>query len=354
MFPQQAGLAAAYDYYPFGMLMPERSVEDQTIQCIPVSRTRWVSQIINTTDMMEQAGSGGTALSPTIDPAGSVVTPDESGTGEVISSSDPNAMEWAAYIDLPAAISGQIGLTIASEADPSVSGMTTFTLSRLYDPNDPNAGMEELTSSQVYGTGGTSLQIDEGLNEGDVVRLDIHFQADAPPPPPGGGEERKLYIPEIVHSVIVKAAQTYIALSCDTDGAWRENYRYGFNGQEKDNEIKGLGNSLDFTFRMHDARLGRFLSLDPLAKQYPWNSPYAFAENRPIDGKDLEGREWSVATTDKAKEVKCSIVLVNASTLSQKQISNLVSRRIQSPSATPGGSKNSLTGVLYPSFLRGL
>ncbi len=28
--------------------------------------------------------------------------------------------------------------------------------------------------------------------------------------------------------------------------------------------------------------------------------------------------------------------------------------RIQSPSATPGGSKNSLTGVLYPSFLRGL
>ena len=116
---KRAGLAAAYDYYPFGMLMPERSVEDQSIQCIPVSRTRWVSQIINTTDMMEQAGSGGTALTPSEAPAGSVVTPDESGTGEVITSSDPNAMEWAAYIDLPAAIEGQIGLVIGTHAEPS-------------------------------------------------------------------------------------------------------------------------------------------------------------------------------------------------------------------------------------------
>lgn len=43
---------------------------------------------------------------------------------------------------------------------------------------------------------------------------------------------------------------------------------------------------------MHDARLGRFLSVDPLAPEYPWNSTYAFAENRVIDGIDLEGAEW--------------------------------------------------------------
>jgi hypothetical protein len=32
--------------------------------------------------------------------------------------------------------------------------------------------------------------------------------------------------------------------------------------------------------------------VDPLAPEYVWNSPYAFAENRVIDGIDLEGLEW--------------------------------------------------------------
>jgi len=46
---------------------------------------------------------------------------------------------------------------------------------------------------------------------------------------------------------------------------------------------------------MHDPRLDRFMSIDPLTKSYPWNSPYAFAENRVIDGIDLEGKEWESA-----------------------------------------------------------
>lgn len=29
-------------------------------------------------------------------------------------------------------------------------------------------------------------------------------------------------------------------------------YRYGFNGKEKDDEIKGEGNSIDFGSRMYD------------------------------------------------------------------------------------------------------
>lgn len=69
-------------------------------------------------------------------------------------------------------------------------------------------------------------------------------------------------------------------------------YRFGFQGQEKDDELKGEGNSLNYTFRMHDPRVGRFLSLDPLSSSYPHNSPYAFAENRVIDGTELEGLEF--------------------------------------------------------------
>ena len=57
-------------------------------------------------------------------------------------------------------------------------------------------------------------------------------------------------------------------------------YRFAFNGMEKDDEVKGLGNSLDFGARMYDPRLGRWLSLDPLQQKYPFASPYNFALNR--------------------------------------------------------------------------
>jgi RHS repeat-associated protein len=69
-------------------------------------------------------------------------------------------------------------------------------------------------------------------------------------------------------------------------------YRYGFQGQEKDDEVKGEGNSVNYKYRMHDPRIGRFFAVDPLAGKYPHNSPYAFSENRVIDGVELEGLEY--------------------------------------------------------------
>ncbi len=74
-----------------------------------------------------------------------------------------------------------------------------------------------------------------------------------------------------------------------------DGYRYGFQGQEHDDEFKGTGNSVNYKFRMHDPRIGRFLSIDPLAPEYPHNSPYAFSENRVIDGVELEGLEFKEA-----------------------------------------------------------
>ncbi|GGD34343.1 hypothetical protein [Flavobacterium orientale] len=70
-----------------------------------------------------------------------------------------------------------------------------------------------------------------------------------------------------------------------------ESYRYGFQGQEKDDEVKGEGNSLNYTFRMHDPRVGRFFAVDPLAPKYPFYSPYQFSGNRVIDMVELEGLE---------------------------------------------------------------
>jgi RHS repeat-associated protein len=70
-----------------------------------------------------------------------------------------------------------------------------------------------------------------------------------------------------------------------------EDYRYGFQGQETDDEVKGEGNSVNYKYRMHDPRVGRFFAVDPLTAEYPHNSPYAFSENRVLDGIELEGLE---------------------------------------------------------------
>ncbi|MFC4262078.1 DUF6443 domain-containing protein [Ferruginibacter yonginensis] len=64
-------------------------------------------------------------------------------------------------------------------------------------------------------------------------------------------------------------------------------YRYGFNGKEND---KNAGEGIqDYGFRITDVRLGRLLSVDPLAKSYPWYSPYQFAGNDVLRCVDLLG-----------------------------------------------------------------
>lgn len=73
-------------------------------------------------------------------------------------------------------------------------------------------------------------------------------------------------------------------------------YRFGFQGQEGDDEINGEGNSIEYKYRIHDSRLGRFLSVDPLSAEFAWNSTYAFSENRVIDAIELEGLEAYVLT----------------------------------------------------------
>ena len=70
-------------------------------------------------------------------------------------------------------------------------------------------------------------------------------------------------------------------------------YRYGFNGKENDNEVKGEGNQQDYGMRIYDTRLVRFLSVDPIANSYPWYTPYQFAGNMPIRFIDLDGLEPS-------------------------------------------------------------
>lgn len=60
---------------------------------------------------------------------------------------------------------------------------------------------------------------------------------------------------------------------------------------EADDEMKGKGNSVNYKYRMYDPRIGRFFAVDPLASQYPHNSPYVFSENSTIAFIKLERLE---------------------------------------------------------------
>ena len=98
-----------------------------------------------------------------------------------------------------------------------------------------------------------------------------------------------------------------------------ETYRYGFIGQENDNEVKNVtGGSQYHSFRSYDSRLGRYMSRDPLAKTYVWNSPYAYAENRVIDGIDLEGLEYQRTVDGKLFSGPVNIKPLNAEIIAEK------------------------------------
>jgi RHS repeat-associated protein len=91
----------------------------------------------------------------------------------------------------------------------------------------------------------------------------------------------------------VKSFYNYYAFGMMQPGRFLDGsqYRYGFNGKEMDNEVKGVGNQYDYGFRIYDSRIGKFLSRDPLAPSYPWYTPYQFAGNKPIAAIDLDGLE---------------------------------------------------------------
>jgi RHS repeat-associated protein len=92
----------------------------------------------------------------------------------------------------------------------------------------------------------------------------------------------------------VVSAQDYYAFGMIMPGrkiSAGSSYRYGFNGKEEDDDVKGDGNQQDYGMRIYDPRLGKFLSVDAITKGYPELTPYQFASNSPIFGIDRDGLE---------------------------------------------------------------
>jgi RHS repeat-associated protein len=68
-----------------------------------------------------------------------------------------------------------------------------------------------------------------------------------------------------------------------------EEYRYGFNGMEKDDEWKGEGNSFTTFHRALDTRIGRWLSQDPVIREN--GTIYCLSSNNPIARIDPNGAD---------------------------------------------------------------
>lgn len=72
-----------------------------------------------------------------------------------------------------------------------------------------------------------------------------------------------------------------------------ENYRFGFNGMEKDDEI-AQGN-LDFGARIYDSRIGRWLSPNMFEYEYCAWSPFNFAADNPMLFIDPDGNRLFIS-----------------------------------------------------------
>ncbi|GEP89294.1 RHS repeat-associated core domain-containing protein [Chitinophaga terrae (ex Kim and Jung 2007)] len=116
--------------------------------------------------------------------------------------------------------------------------------------------------------------------------------------------------------------------------AWKlsNSYRFGFNGKENDNEVKGVGNQQDYGMRVYDPRIGKFLSVDPITAKYPELTPYQFASNRPIDGIDLDGLEFTEYVYPQ------QIIRRNMQGMSKKEAAAYYSRGNKIGAAAVGGA----------------
>ncbi len=85
-----------------------------------------------------------------------------------------------------------------------------------------------------------------------------------------------------------------------------DGYRYGFQGQEKDDQVSGKGNSYTAEFWQYSPRLGRRWNIDPVIKEY--ESPYAAFENNSIWFIDYDGKDgikfWDNSSKKKTLVIK--------------------------------------------------
>jgi len=111
--------------------------------------------------------------------------------------------------------------------------------------------------------------------------------------------------------------------------------RFGFNGKEKDDEVQGSGNSVDYGARVYDSRLGRWLSVDPLARKFSDLSSYCYVGNSPIDCLDPDGKDIKPASDHSQEMIAAAFLVLFKSTDIMLSFINFNSKSNQSQIIKP-------------------
>lgn len=263
-----AVIPAAYDYYPYGQLMPGRWVRDTTPVCLTTTTTQLVPKASNVDIPVNSFTlvGGTTGFTPWRGgPVGAVYLPQGTyvmGTGGSIKKT----------------ISVTPGKTITVNINLRYlcpSGSVYVEISQT-----AGFGTAVIGSEAFYSVADKSITISPSAS---AITISVQSLATFVTAPQYG----LFGIFSINYDQIDYIPQNITVQTCSKQD---DKYEFGFNGQMKDNEVAGVGNSLDYGARIYNPRIARWSGRDPLANKYPFVSPYNFALNTPIQAKDPDGR----------------------------------------------------------------
>jgi hypothetical protein len=242
-------LPAVYDYYPFGMLMPDRYTSDTSSECVTVSQTKWV------TTWVTHCYLAADWVWPAYSYYGSVSVSTSSGLQIAAGESS------GVYFEMDVLPYEQQDVYLQTDAFYSGSGTLE---------------LQEYHGGQWHMLGSTTF---DKIGE---VRISIRPREDRI-----RAVLRGPFYVQVKQFCVQRpqlSQETVLVDICDTDG---DKYRFGWNGQEKVNEIAGVGNHTTAEFWEYDTRLGRRWNLDPVYRHHRSNYS-AFGDN-PILNVDING-----------------------------------------------------------------
>ncbi|HTO15173.1 MAG TPA: hypothetical protein VLZ83_05355 [Edaphocola sp.] len=251
----------AYNFYPFGMLMPGRYTSDTNRRCLLVSRSTWTTTMVDSCYSSVQLTGTASVLG----------VASYSSSGGTFAAAAPSATDAVV-----------LNQTVASGID----NVLTFDMLDLRDGDKEVVLVTvlETIDNVPYVIGGRRLR--QGKDQrisfrstGNNIQVVLN------------GPYSNLILAQICTRYARSNAQTYLVEVCDESN---DRYRFGFNGQEKVNEIAGVGNHNTAEFWEYDTRLGRRWNLDPIVK--PWESGYAVYRNSPIAVADPDGQDGVVTS----------------------------------------------------------
>jgi RHS repeat-associated protein len=271
--PYYADVKSAQDYYPFGMLIPNRTY-NKLPNCEPVVTNQTDVDIIDE----EYSGDVGDWQDGQIEftiANGELVA-------EVITENSNTAISGRVYETV-------IGEEYTIQFDVDIAGLNSNNVILLHHSKYDEFGSFVNTAGYP-----TPLTLSNGSYSIDVIAeselMAVNFII--------GGSATTVGSTFILDNFKITGTQQTRTFNCAGDNYLAINYRFGFNGKELDSEgMGGGGSTYDYGFRIYNPQIAKFLSVDPLTASYSMLTPYQFASNSPIAGIDLDGLEFSLSTT---------------------------------------------------------